>query len=256
MSRDPAHSNPKSKPTHSVPKRNLETSDSTRGPASAHPGAPPAPPAQPWAGERRRGRPKDPAPRRKQWPRRRWTPRCHLGPPNPRRPVHPNTAPIRGPLPFRGPAGVRAARAGFRLARVSARLPPPRLSRRLSHPYSFLRLQAPSPPSRTETREAERLDAGPESARCASSSRTPPSCRGKGERVRENFIKTPPKGGQAPHCACALAAPLKRADEGRACALWSLLPSLPSSPRLLGGAQADCRLFPNSAPFPSCCTNE
>lgn len=61
MSRDAAHSNPKSKPTHSVPKRNLETFDSTHGPASAHSGAPPAPPAQPWAGERRRGRPQDPA---------------------------------------------------------------------------------------------------------------------------------------------------------------------------------------------------
>lgn len=149
------------------------------------------------------------------------------GPPNPRCLVHPNTAPLGGPLPSRGPAGVRAARAGFRLARVSARPPPPRLSRRLSRPYSFLRLQAPSPPSRTETRGAERPDAGPESARCASSSRTPPSCRGKGERVRENFIKTPPKGGQAPHCACALAVPLKRADEGRACALWSLFPPTP-----------------------------
>lgn len=193
MSRYPAHSNPKSKPTHSVPKRNLETSDSTRGPASAHPGAPPAPPAQPRAGERRRGRPKDPAPRRKQWPRRRRTPRCHLGPPNPRRPVHPNTAPLRGPLPSRGPADVRAARAGFRLARVSARPPPPRLSHRLSHPYSFLRLQAPSPPSRTEIRGAETLDAGPESARCASSSRTPPSCRGKGSVSAKTLLKHRPK---------------------------------------------------------------
>lgn len=221
MSRDAAHSNPKSKPTHSVPKRNLETSDSTHGPASAQPRCP-SRPASAALGGRAQTRP----PPGSSITQEAVT-SASLGPPNPRCPVHPNTAPLGGPLPSRGPAGVRTARAGFRLARVSARPPPPSLSRRLSRPYSFLRLQAPSPPSRTETRGAERPDAGPESARCASSSRTPPSCRGKGERVRENFIKTPPKGGQAPHCACALAVPLKRADEGRACALWSLFPPTP-----------------------------
>lgn len=126
--------------------------------------------------------------------------------------------------PSQGPAGVRAAKpaSGSHVCRPCRHLPASPGASLAPTPSSFSKL----PHLFHREKLKKRKDQVPiQKVRDASSQVVLRHLAGGKERLFAKTLLTAPRGGQAPHCACAVVVPPQRAaDNGGGCALWALRP--------------------------------
>lgn len=165
---------------------------------------------------------------RKQRPRRRQnptlSPHSSGGTVEPQGPEHPNSATVRGKRRPRAQpvSGPPKPASGSHVCRPCRHLPASPGASLAPTQSSFSKL----PYLFHGEKLKKRKDQVPiQKVRDASSQVVLRHLAGGKERLFAKTLLTAPRGGQAPHCACAVVVPPEQAaDKGSGCALWALRP--------------------------------